>query len=48
MAKKPKLELSEGEEVQVRLTHAQPVSGKTGFGEYNMYGIAKSDGSSYG
>jgi len=47
MAKKPKLELSEGEEVQVKLTHAQPVSGKSGFGEYNMYGVAKSDGSEY-
>jgi hypothetical protein len=47
MAKKPKLELNEGEEVQVKLTHAQPVSGKSGFGEYNMYGVAKPDGSEF-
>ncbi len=47
MAKKPKLELNEGEEVQVKLTHAQPVSGKSGFGDYNMYGVARTDGTEY-
>ena len=45
MGKKPKLELNEGEEVRVTLTHAQPISGKTGFGEYHMYGVVKADGS---
>jgi hypothetical protein len=44
MAKKPKLDLNEGEEVHVRLTHAQPISGKSDFGDYHMYGVAKADG----
>ncbi len=44
MAKKPKLDLNEGEEVHVRLTHAQPISGKSDFGNYHMYGVAKADG----
>lgn len=44
MAKRPKLEIGEGEEVHVTLTHAQPVSGKNGYGEYHMYGVAKADG----
>jgi hypothetical protein len=43
MAKKPKLDLNEGEEVQVKSTHAQPVSGRSDFGDYHMYGVAKAD-----